>query len=237
MTKILVIPDVHVPFHDKKAWNLTLNVIEKAKPDKVVIIGDFADFLAVSFFPKPPGRLNNLELEVEDVNEELDKLPKGTVYMKGNHEHRLERYLAQKAPELFGLVECSRLFKIRERGWTMVEYMDHYILGKVLFAHDLGHAGKHAALNTLGAAGMCTVFGHTHRGGVHYGGTVNGEHRFALNVGWLGDYKKIDYVHRAKTRDWQHGFGWINMDDKGLAWATFVPIVNGKCVVDGREYR
>lgn len=235
--KILVIPDVHVPFHDKKAWDLVCKVHNVAKPDKTVIIGDFADFLAVSFFPKPPGRLNNLEHEVDATNEALNRLGKDTVFLQGNHEYRLEKYLKQKAPELFGLVECKKLFKIQERGWKWVPYMDHHVIGKVLFAHDLGHCGKHAALNTLAAAGMCTVFGHTHRGGVHYGGTVNGEHRFALNVGWLGDYKQIDYMHRAKTRDWQHGFGWINMDDRGLAWASFVPIVAGKCVVDGREYK
>ena len=159
---------------------------------------------------------------------------KRCIYVEGNHEWRLARYLESKAPDLFGLVKVEDLFELDSLGWKWVPYHDHCTVGKVMFAHDLGHCGKHAALNTLGAAGHCVVFGHTHRGGVHYGGTVGGNSHFALNVGWLGDATKVDYMHRAKTRDWQLGFGWINMDPKGLAWATFCPMVKGKVCVDGR---
>src|SRR5574342_339861 len=218
MVKLLVIPDTHVPYHDKAALDLIHRVVHQARPDRLVLIGDFADFYAVSHFTKDPGRRADLQYEIGRVNEELDRIGAHDLpvtYLEGNHELRLERYLAAKAPELFGLVHCRELFQIAKRGWKWVPYHSHFQIGKVLFAHDLGHAGKYAALNTLAAAGKCTVFGHTHRGAVMYGGTVDGEHRFSLNVGWLGDAAQIDYMHRAKTRDWQTGFGGIAMDPCG----------------------
>ena len=237
---ILVIPDTHVPYHDRDALALVYKVMRACKPDVTVLIGDFADFYAASHFPKSPTRRQDLEYEVESVNLELDRiqaLSKEVVYLEGNHEWRLERYLTQKAPELFGLVQCKELFKIKKRGWRWIPYHDHALIGKVLFAHDLGHAGKWAALNTLAAAGECAVFGHTHRGSVMYGGTVGGEHRVVMNVGWLGDPLQVDYMHRAKTRDWQHGFGWIHMERSGLAWMSFCPIVKGQVAVEGRLFK
>lgn len=236
LRSILVIPDTHVPYHDRASWELVLRVKSKLRPDGTVIIGDFADFWAVSSHTKDPARKASLRAEVRAVNRELDRLGRNVVFLGGNHEYRLERYLAERAPELFGLIDCPSLFRIRERGWKWVPYHQHYQLGKVLFTHDLGFSGKNASSQTLDAAGTCVVFGHTHRGGLAYGGTVRGEHRVAMNVGWLGDFSKIDYMHRAKTRHWQHGFGWITMNQKGLAWMQFCAIVGGKVVVNGTEF-
>lgn len=234
--KILVVPDTHVPYHNKKNWALCLKTAKTLKPDLTVFIGDFADFYAVSHFPKNPARNMGLQREVAAVNREMDAMGriigKRGVFLLGNHEWRLERYLEQRAPELFDMVRVQDLFRLEERGWPGVPYHSHYKVGKVLFTHDLGHSGAHAGFQTLAAAGTCVVFGHTHRGSVVYDGTVAGDHRFALNVGWLGDARKVDYIHRAKTRAWQQGFGWINMK-KGLAWAQFAPIVKGQVCVDG----
>lgn len=234
---IFCIPDTHVPFHNKAAWNLTLKAIKTLKPTKTVIMGDFADFYAASHFPKSPTRQNLLKSEIKDVKAELRRLQelvgRSAIYLEGNHEWRLERYLTAKAPELFGLVEPADLLNVQQFGWDWVPYHRHAQIGRVLFTHDFGHSGKYAGFQTLDAAGSCVVFGHTHRGSVAYGGTVDGDHRFALNVGWLGDSNRVDYMHRAKTRDWQLGFGWINMDSKGRAWAQFCPIVGNKVCVDG----
>ena len=104
--KVFVIPDVHVPYHDKKAWGLTLEVIKDLKPDVVVSIGDFADFYAVSSFDKDPSRRLNLKWEVDCINKELDRLCQvaknsQVVFLEGNHEDRLRRYLWKKAQELY----------------------------------------------------------------------------------------------------------------------------------------
>jgi predicted phosphodiesterase len=56
LEKILLISDVHVPYHDKKAFNLVLEVGKKLKVDQVVIGGDFIDNYSVSSHDKNPNR-------------------------------------------------------------------------------------------------------------------------------------------------------------------------------------
>jgi predicted phosphodiesterase len=239
MRSILAIPDVHVPYHDKRAWALVLRVIKATQPDHVVIMGDFMDCYSVSSFPRDPARVSCLVSELHAANRELDKLQEimaeQVTFLEGNHERRAARYIEQKAPELHGMVHLADL--ARDRRWRWVPYREHIIMGKLAFAHDIGHAGKGAVQQSLDAMGHNLVIGHTHRAGICYGGTVKGEHRVAMSCGWLGDVTKIDYMHRAKTRDWQHGFGWVRQAENGDSWLSFIPIIGGRCFLEGETYK
>ena len=188
MTETLVIPDTHVPFHDRKAWALCLKVIRETQPSRVVLLGDFADCLAVSHFPKSPSRAAGLGAEIASVNVELDALQEAAgkaevIYLSGNHEWRLERYLVQKAPELFDIVEVSALMRVKQRGWKWVPYKHHITIGKVAYAHDIGYSGKSAVVQSLASFGGNIIFGHVHRSGIVYGGTLKREHRVAMACG------------------------------------------------------
>ena len=234
----LVIPDTHVPFHDRKAWALVLRVIREMQPDRIVLLGDFADCLAVSHFPKTPSRAAGLGAEIASVNVELDALSEAAgkasvVFLSGNHEWRLERYLTQKAPELFDVLEISSLLNVAKRGWRWVPYKQHITIGKVAYAHDIGYSGKSAVQQSLSSFGGNIIFGHTHRSGIVYGGTVKREHRVAMSCGWLGDVSEIDYMHQSQTKDWQTGFGWVQQAKNGDSWLQFVPIIAGRCCVEG----
>lgn len=239
MRSILAIPDVHVPFHDHKAWALMLRVVKEVRPDHVVIMGDFMDCYSVSSFPRHPDRVSRLKAEVDAANRELDKLQDimtdRVTFLEGNHELRAARYIEQRAPELHGLVNLRDLLAF-DRGWVWVPYREHIIMGKLAFAHDIGHMGRHAVQQSLDSMGHNLVIGHTHRAGIAYGGTVKGEHRVAMSCGWLGDVTKIDYMHRAKTRDWQHGFGWVRQASNGDSWLSFIPIIRGKCSLEGATF-
>lgn len=239
--KVFVIPDVHVPYHDKKAWNLTLEVIKNIKPDVVVVIGDFADFYAISQFDKDPSRNLKLDWEVACVNKELDRISQvasnsQVVFLEGNHEDRLRRYLWKRAPELFGLLSTEELFRIRDRGWKFIPYRSFYKRERVTYVHDLGKAGLNALSQTLDLCGGNVVFGHTHRAGVLYRGHHGSQGHFGLNVGWLGDFRKLDYIHRIKAeRDWRLGFGIVE-EVGNLSFAHFFPIISGKTQVFGKTY-
>src|SRR5690349_21722092 len=125
----LIIPDSHIPYHNKRAMGL---VFEMAKDTEglceIVILGDFADFYAVNAHGKHPGLMHVLQKEVEEVNSVLDTIDKlfpdqKKVYIEGNHEYRLERYLYQNAPALFGVTQWDLLFKLPERpNWRAINY-------------------------------------------------------------------------------------------------------------------
>ena len=234
---VFVIPDVHCPYEDSKALDLVLEIHKDLKPSLTVIIGDFCDFYSISNYRKNPHRNLNLRWEVDQVNKQLDRIEtENVVFLEGNHEDRLRRFLQDKAPELFGLTEIGKLFRLEERGWKHVEYGDYFTRGKVTYVHDLGHSGKYALHQTIQTAGGNVVFGHTHRGGIVYEGHVGSGGHFALNVGWLGNYRQLDYKSKFKAqRDFRLGFGLIE-EESGLYFPSFYPIVKGKSYVRGKLY-
>jgi predicted phosphodiesterase len=238
-TRILVCPDAHHPFVDQLAWRTFLAAAREWRPDVLVIIGDFIDCYSVSSHTKDPARKVHFSDELAAANAALDeidalRIPR-VIFTEGNHETRLSRAVADRAPEFHGLVDMRDLLRVAARGYEWVPYKQWVRVGKIAFTHDVERAGVNAARQSLVDFGGNLVFGHTHRGGVVYQGTVDGDQHVCLNVGWLGDYDSIDYKHQARARrDWQHGFGVVILDETGCGWCEFVPILSGRCIVGGR---
>lgn len=241
--RILFIPDSHIPYHDQKAWDLMMRAARVLKPDGIIILGDFADFYAVSSHSKNPNRRNDLEYEVSATKEklaELDKLgAKRKVYICGNHEERLERYLSDKAPALFNTVKIPEVLGLAQRGWAYVPYRRHYKLGKLHLTHDTGTAGQNAHRTTMGVYQGSAIIGHTHRMEYSVVGNADGPPQLGAMFGWLGDFDDVDYMHNAQCRrNWVHGFG-IGFRDKGsnIVHVQPVPIVNLTCSILGKIIR
>lgn len=238
LERILFVPDCHFPYHDKNAWALMLKAARKFRPDTIVTLGDFVDFYAVSSHDKDPNRRRNLEWEVEQANgglNDLDKLgAKRKYYVSGNHEDRLERYLMQKAPELFNMVRIPGLLKLAERGWKYVPYRRDVQVGKVYITHDTGTAGANAHQQSLATYQGNVVIGHTHRIGYAVVGNARGKPHVGAMFGWLGDFDSVDYMHRVKAaRDWAHGFGIGYLEPSGVIHLRPVPIVDKAVVIEG----
>lgn len=239
MKRIFIWPDAHVPFEDKRCFNLALKVCKSFKPDIQVILGDFWDFYSVSFHSKERrGPKLADELEAGKVRlEEITKLGgKRKVFVCGNHEYRLDRYIADRAPELAGW-GLSPKDIVMELGWEFIPYKDFAKIGKLHVTHDVGHAGKTALVASQAAYEGNLVIGHTHRMGTFYTGSVRGDHHVAMSPGWLGSEKKVGYMYKAKLREWQHGFGYGYLEDNGTVHLRCAPIVKNKCVVEGKLYK
>lgn len=237
--KIIVCPDAHHPYVDKKAWNCFLSALKEVRPDVLVIIGDFVDLLSVSSHAKKASDEKKLAKEIAAGNKALDQIcalniPR-VVYIFGNHESRLARYLNANAPELDELLTLEEKFRLKERGIEYVKYGDFLRIGKMAFTHDVGRVGVNTARQSLQDFGDNICVGHSHRASTVYSGSVEGKTHVGLNVGWLGDYNAIDYRNRhTAKREWQHGFGLVYQDKKGVSYCNFVPIINGSCIVDGK---
>lgn len=237
LKKILFVPDSHVPFEDKKAFNLMLKAGQQFRPDIVVILGDFADFYSVSDHLKDPSRVNKLKQEAKAVRVRLRQVEalgaKRNIFVAGNHEDRLTRYIAARAPELFGTVNIQKVLGLE--GWEYVEYKDHIRLGKLYVTHDCEKAGKTALFDAQAAFESNVVIGHLHRLGFFVVGSAQGKAHVAMCPGWLGDVERVDYKHRIRARrDFVHGFGLGYMEPSGIVHCVPVPIVLGKCTVEGR---
>jgi len=242
----LLISDAHRPYHSQRAWDLMLKVGEFLKPHHLVVNGDLADFYAVSSHSKDPRRAQQLDTEIADVNVGLDELDAlgatNKQFIAGNHCDRLTRYLQDKAPELFSMIDIPQLFKLKDRGWDYTPYKDDTKIGKLHITHDVGTAGRYATYKALDTYQHSIITGHTHRLSYVVEGNAVGEFKLSASFGWLGDSDKVDYMHRVLVKkNWTLGFGVGYVHPKtGIAYLTPVPIIQAgdklTCVVNGRYF-
>lgn len=244
LEKILIVPDSHQPFEDKRAWALMLSVGRAIKPTHVIHLGDLVDFYALSFHEKDPRRATMLDEELESGRQALRQLKslgaKNNVLLGSNHHDRLIRYMRTKAPELGDLLSERKLLDLDKIGFKLVPYKQSYLLGKMRYTHDVGLAGANAAKKSMESVGHNLVIGHTHRLEYVVSGTLDGKRRLGVSLGWLGDVNAIDYMHKDKVaKDWSLGFGVAYLDPKtGYTYVVPVPILSDyTCVVEGVLYR
>lgn len=240
MKRILFIPDTHRPFHDKRAWRLALRVghrlFEGVPPEDriLIVLGDYGDFHKVSFHSKNPNNRLSFAAEVKDVNVGLDELcaleAGRNIFVEGNHEFRLQRHIVEKTPEFLGLpgMTVPELFRLQQRGWEFVPYMNHIKIGKLYVTHEEGNAGPLAAQKARDSFEHNVVIGHNHSMASFYRRNVVGECRFGMSFGWLGDFDSIDYMHRVKAARWQHGVGVGIMEKNGNVHLHGIPFVDNK---------
>jgi hypothetical protein len=246
LERIFVIPDVHRPYHSEAAWQIALKSARTffapvpRRLRRLVVMGDYADFFQVSDHMKDPRNRMGFPAEVADCNHGLDELDALGVdqkhFISGNHEWRFGRYLMNRAPQLIGLpgTTVPELFRLEERGWTWTPYMESLRVGKVYLTHDEGNAGPQAHVKARQTFEHSVVIGHTHTMASHYQGNAVGESHVGMMFGWLGDVDAVDYMHKAKARRWQHGFGvGLHEVDTGVVHMHGCPIIEDRVCVLG----
>lgn len=173
----VVFGDAHVPFHDPVALGLVYQFISDTQPDRVVINGDFLDCYRVSHFSKDPARGQSLAEEIKtgrDLLYTLRDIAPDTeiVYICGNHEHRLHKYIIDNAGELRGLdgLSIPEQLHLETLGIDWVpckadKFIDTSIrMGNLLIGHfdsAQQHSG-YTARNLLDKYGLSLIQGHVH---------------------------------------------------------------------------
>lgn len=241
LKRVLFVPDTHRPYHDKRAWALMLKAARLYRPDIIAPLGDFVDCASVSSHSKDLSRIKRFKAEIADAREGLDELEalgaKEYIYIEGNHEDRLPRYLQDRAPELTDVLDIRSLLGLGKK-WKYVRYKDHTKVGLLHITHDTGKAGGTAHVQALNDFQDNVVIGHTHRMGVTYSGNAKGKPHVGAMFGWLGDVKQVDYMHRVKAnRDWMLGFGIGYLEPSGVIHLQAVPIIDYRCVIEGELVR
>ncbi len=244
--RVFLFPDLHAPYHDAKAFAVACQVISAGGYDTVVVLGDFADFAAVSSHPKDPARLLPFDAEVRGVNAALDRLDaacktgrvKHKLFLEGNHETRLARFVLKIAPELRSFVDWRDMLHLDRRNWQVTPYKVSIQIGDLRISHDFGRAGVNAARESMRDMGHSVAFGHTHRLQSVYEGHLDGTRHCGATCGWLGDPNAIDYRHKdAVRRDSIHGFATVDVIPSGLFWLQVIPIIDYQAMVNGVFFR
>jgi len=241
--RLFFVPDVHLPYADKRALRTAIQAMAVFQPDQVILLGDVLDCYPISFYKKFPGRktmAQELDIGRRFLRGVSDLLPKARKrYVLGNHEDRWPNYILEKAPALFGIVQTlPELLECKASGWEVVPYKRSMKVGKLHVTHELDACGKNAVREARTNYESNVVIGHVHGMQLFYKGNIRGKTKVAASFGWLGDPKKVDYKHRDKAMiDYHHGFGIGYLEPNGNVHLVGVPIVNGACCIEGEIIR
>jgi predicted phosphodiesterase len=218
-----------------------MRVASYLKPETLVLLGDFLDGETLSLHePDEPGS-RDFQDELASVQAALMQLDRigasRKIYVEGNHEQRLSRYLARNAPALFRSLKLPQLLELEKNGWEWVPYRTSTMVGKIHVTHDTGSAGMNAHRASAKAFFGSAIIGHSHRLSYEVTGRFDNTPYLSAMFGWLGDAKQAaKYLHEAKSAEWVHGFGIGYQESSGFVHVQPVPIVNGRCVVEGRLF-
>jgi predicted MPP superfamily phosphohydrolase len=156
---VLVIPDLHVPYHHKAAFNFLENLKRVHKPDIVISLGDLVDFHAISFHDSDVELFSaghELEKAIEYLQDLHKTFPKMTI-LESNHDSLLFRKFKANGLPIRALKPLPDLFKTPRWEWVDKIVMDTK-LGPVILKHGMsGVAGKFAK-----DIGHSTIEGHFH---------------------------------------------------------------------------
>lgn len=243
--KALIIPDCHIPYEDKRAYQLMLDIAVDQEISEVVILGDYADFYDITSHPKDPGMGTKLIDEVSAVQARLMELralfPKARiVYIEGNHEYRLGRYIRDRAHELFGLIDTYTLLGLKTLNIDFIPYgpnQKHPVMGSTLYArHEPIAGGTHCAYGTVVKAQASVIFGHTHRIQEAQIVSIDGQNFRGISCGWLGDESDPVMGYVKNHHQWAKAFSILNLLEDGTWFNHLLHIINYKTVYNGKVY-
>lgn len=233
---ILLISDLHIPYHDIDAVTIALEYGIKHEINTIVINGDLTDFARISRF-ETDFKKRSVKQEFDATKQFLRVLrrlfPTQSIYwIKGNHDQRYEKYLFQKASEIWD----DPYFTLEERlqlNEERVQLIDDKILvkaGKLSITH--GHhifKGIFTPVSPARGAYMKAkqniIVGHLHRASFHPEVNLDGEVIGAWSTACLCELRPN---YSPLVSNSQHGFAHILVEPNGDFTVKNYSIINGK---------
>lgn len=173
----LVVGDAHVDPSQlrrdglRRFWWLLRLLEDKQDIKRLILMGDFLSMGSLSEWDKDKRRKMEGQRYLKDVEAGnkalniLDGFDLERVYIMGNHEEWVERYV-DKHPESEGLYDLARDLKLDERGYKVIPYKEDYKYKGMSFTHvPIQSNGKPVSdtRKALGVYSNSVVFGHTHK--------------------------------------------------------------------------
>lgn len=260
--RIFVTGDWHVPFCDETAFRLMVKICRMVAPHLIVLNGDIIDCFSISRFSTDPKRKLMLADELEEAKRKLGEFVKAVrpfhptiVYLEGNHEERLRRYLWTKAPEL-SVLECMDIpfllsLPAMKILYLRAKHVPTSLSQDVLPIIRIGHKpalyithGSHirSGSNTINIARSVflrvlvnMVISHWHRADVYIQPDYDGK----LSGVWVVPCLALPRPHYDAGRIWGQGCATISVAPDGFFKVDILPFIrkNGQliCFVEGKS--
>jgi hypothetical protein len=217
----LLLPDVHVPFHEPKPIEVAIKCGQDRKVDGVLFVGDTQDCASVGFWTSRIKRDFDKEFVatldfLDFISNEFPTQRK--YYKRGNHEYRLDRYYQTNAPELTGipLQAMDDAMGLDARGYEVIDDNQMILAGKlpIFHGHEFGRLNTmvNPARGLYLKAKMWALCAHCHRESSSQAKNAMGVYLTTWSLGCLCDLSP-DY--NPFGNDWNWGFGFVNVEKNG----------------------
>ena len=199
-SKVLIISDLHIPYHHKDSFNFLKEIKKEFKPDKIVNIGDSLDQHALSFHDSSPDLYSaghELQKAKEYIKELEDIFPE-VIEVDSNHSSLIyRRALKHGLPRAY-LKDYGDFLETKK--WKWVDDLTLTLSNgqRCFFTH-----GRSAdILKVSQTMGMSAVQGHYHTKLLISWWANPDNLFFAMNVGCLINQKNMafNYARNFKTR-------------------------------------
>ncbi|HEY6019772.1 MAG TPA: metallophosphoesterase [Candidatus Paceibacterota bacterium] len=236
---VAFVPDIHIPYQDHGLVDSCLNLISSLDPDRVVLLGDVLDFHAISRWNAGMDRLDNLQDEIDEAKGLLARIRERAQradihWTEGNHDERLDKYIATEARALKSLRSLSMSEQL---GLKDLEITYHHGQGFRLRPEFLV---KHGTMIRKGAgasakaecmsAGISGISGHTHRLAPW---RQDGYRSLQWNE--AGTLSRLDPPYHPGAPDWRQGMC-IGFFGKASWRVEEVYVEGGRLVYGGRTF-
>ena len=249
---IVVLPDTQNPYHDRKYVNALISFIKDYQPDELAHVGDGLDSpepsrwnkgMAGEYADTLQKSINDFNLMMWQFREALGD-GKPFHFKMGNHDERIETYVARYAPALGSLdaLKFDTLTGLSDPGLEVEVHRGLYdIAPGWVMAHgheaSLSRIPGSTAMGLARKIGKSVVCGHTHRVGLQHETTgYNGKTRtiYGLEVGHAMDMSQAAYLKYGGA-NWQQGFAILKTDGR-RTWPQAITVQGRQFTVDGRVY-
>lgn len=233
---ILLISDLHIPYHDNEAITLAFQFGQSKNVNTIFINGDLLDFHQLSNYQK--------DLKKRSVKQEFDAakeflvclrkaFPNAIIYwLKGNHCVRYEKWLMTKVYEIFDdeYYHLENRLRLNEEKINLLDDKTLVKAGKLSITH--GHhlmKGFFSPVNSARGAWMkakqSVIISHVHKVSQHPEVDMDGNVFSCWSTGCLCETKP-DYS--PLVANYQLGFAHIEVDKEETYSVHNYQIINGK---------
>ena len=242
MKSIITAFDIHYPYQDKKSIDILTDITEDLQPDTFILGGDSLDFNCISFFNNgKPRRVANQTLGKDYKGFQMNILDKienvlpsncKKVFIKGNHENRIEIYKDYYPNVADGIIEIENNLNLDD--WKIIEYNNYYKINKdTIILHGIYHNEYHSKKH-LDTYGCNVYYGHNHNYSVYSRQTpVDKTPKRAISIGCLCNLNP--HYRKDMPNNWIKQI-LILYNENGKLYDNIVTIHNGKTIFNGKLY-
>lgn len=279
----VVVPDIQIgyfrnaegklePTHDEKAISIALQIIEDLNPELIVCVGDNLDLPEMGKYLTYPSFQQTTQASIDAATTLCAQMRAAApnakiVWLAGNHEERLPKYLLVNASAAYGLrkgntptdwpvMTVPYLCRMEEYG---VEFLpgypaSHYWINeKLRVIHgDRVNSNGVTATRYLSNEKVSVLYGHIHRIEMAFKTREDFDGPRTVMAASAGCLARIDGAIPStkggvdldgrplvRHEDWQQGLGVVTYEDKGEHRFSYetVHIYNGWGQYRGTEYK